>query len=146
MMGVVVVGSNKLSKSNSTSELKPKVNYDLLHLIMDVYKLLLGLFRNLPISFTLVPAILIYLDRISERIKLRRNNWAPMLVGASSLAAKMWEDLGIMNEDFIGITNYKIRDLKDIEHKVYSLLDLNLNVSREEFEQYHELLSSQRFF
>ena len=145
-MGVVVLGAEKRPKANLTPEPKPKVNYDLLQLIGDVYRLLLDLFRNLPISFTLVPAILIYLDRISERIKLRRHNWAPMLVGSTVLAAKMWEDLGICNEDFTGITEFKLKDLHDMEHKVYALLGLSTNVTREEFEKYHTLLSRQRFF
>ena len=101
------------------------------------------LFLNkLPISFHVILAALVYLDRIQKRVPILSSNSNALVVAAVILSIKMWEDSPLWLEDVYSFTAYSMAELRDIESKAYSLLEGKLYISEEEFSLYLSSLSS----
>ena len=109
---------------------------------MTIKTQLLVLYKKLSISFNVLIAALIYLDRMQKRAKIMSENSNTFVVAAFILAIKMWQDHPLWLKDVVEYTVYSLPDLKTIEHTGLALLDCKLFISEEEFSTYMTSLSS----
>ena len=103
---------------------------------------LLLFYRKLPISFNVLVAALIYLDRMQKRARILAANSNAFVVAAVILAIKMWQDSPLWLQEAVKFTVYTLPDLHNIEHTAYALLDCKLFISEEEFSIYLTSLCS----
>lgn len=89
---------------------------------------------------------LIYIERLMQAIdlRLRKENWRPIVLTALLLASKVWEDVSSWTAEFSQIApDYSVRGINQMEAAFLAALKFRCHVSGQEYARYYFALRSQ---
>lgn len=90
---------------------------------------------------------LIYMERLIRatkgKLKIKFNNWRPILFICMIMASKVWDDLSMWNADFSQVCpSFTLRRINDLELAVLDIFQYVVKVSAGEYAKYYFQLRS----
>lgn len=108
--------------------------------VLQIFEFIKPAFETLFVQHECVVMMLIYVERliIEGGVQLSSLNWRPIIYTGLLLASKIWEDISVLNIDFVGMYPfYTIRSMNLLEANFASALNWKLFISPEQYSNYY---------
>lgn len=97
-------------------------------------------------EYECIVVVLIYIERIirTGKVVITETNWKSLVFISCLLASKVWDDLSMINSDFVCAMEGQIslKDANKLELWTLQLLSFNVYVSSDEYDHYHSVILS----
>ncbi|CAG0896345.1 unnamed protein product [Cyprideis torosa] len=111
----------------------------------NIYRFVRLLFQNAQLTAECAVVTLVYLERLLTYAELDMTpaTWRRMVLGATLLASKVWDDQAVWNVDYCGILkDTSVDDMNDLERVILEMLQFNVNVPSPVYAKYYFHLRS----
>lgn len=111
--------------------------------VREIFDFIKPVFEKLTVQKECLLMMLIYIDRLTANydVKLRMENWRPLLYIALLLASKIIEDRRVLNIDFVMVyTNFSLKATNFLEIQFAQFLEWSLFVCPEQYSNYYRHL------
>ena len=100
--------------------------------------------KTIQLSHDCVIISLIYMDRLSPRVRLSRRNYMSVIFSCMTLSSKVWDDLSMWNVDFSRCLpeTFTLRRVNQLEVALLSELKYNVKVTASSYARYYFKLRS----
>eukprot|EP01135_Chromosphaera_perkinsii_P012043 Nk52_evm6s2578 gene=Nk52_evmTU6s2578 len=106
----------------------------------DIYEFAHSLFKAASLTGESVIITLVYIERLitNTELTLHASNWKRVVLGATMLASKVWDDQAVWNVDFCSILpDIPVSDMNDLERDFLEMILFNVSVNAGVYATYY---------